>query len=328
MTATNPSDDRATQRVAFIALILVSFFWGTTYLGIAEARKSFPTAVLVGTRFACAGLLFLALAWYYERQIPTWRDLRRNIVVGFALLCVANGVVSWAEGLVPSGITSVILATTPFAFVGFARLAGEPIPTRAYFGLTLGFVAILVLAWPKMFDDTLAEGFWYSFFGLLISPCAWSAGSVYARARPAATGKLTNAACQNLTAGVVMTTLAVSLGDFADFHPTASGLWAWAYLVVFGSLVGYLAYIYTLAHLPAERVSIVPYANTLVAVLLGWLLNGEPLDAYIITGTALILVAVAVVNKARTAIKEPQALAPGNAETVEIDPELAPKRVA
>lgn len=292
------------RTLAYIALVLTCFFWGTTYLGIAVAIESMTPPLLVASRFTIAGLVFLALALAAGDRLPNLRDLRRNAVVGFALLVCANSIVSWAELYIPSGLTSIIVATTPFAFVGLARFTGEPIPRAVWRALGLGFLAVAILSIPRIGQPELHPLFFPAFFSLFVACFCWAGGSVYARVRPPSTGKLMSAACQNLTAGLFMSS-AVGLYVLMNSDtsilamPSTRSLWALAYLVVFGSLVGYLSYIYCLEHLPAGQVSITPYANTGVAVLIGYLLNDEALDITIILGTLLIFAAIYLVNRSR-----------------------------
>jgi drug/metabolite transporter (DMT)-like permease len=297
-----PSTAR-TPLLANIAFLLACFFWGTTYVAIAIAVKAMPATVLVGSRFFIAGILFLLLSFIVE-GVGTWpslTDLAKNSVVGLALLFLANGFVSLAEKSVPISYASLIITFTPLCFVGLARWTGEYVSRQAWVGLGVGLLAMFFLLWPKLNTPEQASTFIVGTAMLLGACLCWSAGSVFARVKPASLGKLRNVAIQNFAgggAGLIAALIIVGPGGFTT-NPGAPALWAVVYLIVFGSLVGYLAYTYCLAHLSAERVGLIPYANTLVAVSIGVAFFDEALDLFTIIGAALVFTSVAIVNSAR-----------------------------
>jgi len=287
---------------AYVAWALVCFFWGTTYLAIRIGVATFPPALFAGTRFTVAGLAFLAFLKLRGYRLPPWREAVDQAVVGIALLAIANGTVVWCEQWVPSGITALIIATVPFWMSGFDALmpAGDRLTPRKVLGIVIGFAGLVLLLWPDLKSD-LAPSYLRAVLILLIAPLSWAAGSMYSRYRRTTTHPLMAAAIQTLVAGLVLMLTGIAAGEFDGLNVTAPSLAAMAYLIVFGSIVGYSCYIYALGALPVTFVSTFAYINPLIAVLLGWLILDERLDFYVVAATAIILSGVLLVQTAAAA---------------------------
>jgi drug/metabolite transporter (DMT)-like permease len=281
---------------------MVCFFWGTTYLAIRVGVATFPPALFAGTRFTIAGLVFLAFLKLRGYRLPPWREAVDQAVVGIALLAVANGTVVWCEQWVPSGITALIVATVPFWMSGFDALmpAGDRLTPRKMLGIIIGFSGLVLLLWPDL-RNGLEPSYLRGVLVLLIAPLAWAAGSMYSRYRKTTTHPLMAAAIQTLVAGLVLMFIGTALGEFKGLTVTGPALAAIAYLIVFGSIVGYTCYIYALGALPVSFVSMFAYINPVIAVLLGWLILDERLDFYVVTATAIILAGVLLVQTASSA---------------------------
>lgn len=278
---------------------MVCVFWGTTYLAIRVGVATFPPALLAGIRFIIAGLAFLIFLKLRGYRLPLWREAVDQAVVGIALLAVANGTVVWSEQWVPSGITALIVATVPFWMSGFDALmpAGDRLTPRKMMGIVIGFSGLVLLLWPDL-KKGIEPSYLKGILVLLIAPLAWAAGSMYSRYRKTTTHPMMAAAIQTLVAGFVLILIGTGLGEFKGLTITGPALAAMAYLIVFGSIVGYSCYIYALGALPVSFVSMFAFINPVIAVLLGWLILDERLDIYVITATTVILAGVLLVQSA------------------------------
>jgi drug/metabolite transporter (DMT)-like permease len=286
-----------------LAFALVYVFWGSTYLGIRLAIEHVPPVLMAGTRFVVAGLIMLAGSALAGRRIAVGApELLRLGIVGVLLLSIANCVLAWAELYVPTGLAALIIAVTPLWFLVLdALLLGEHrVTARGAIGLVLGVVGVVVLIWPKLSaTGPLGRMQLLASLSLLGSSLSWATGSVLSKRWQAGVDPFTGTGWQMLIAGVVNVLLGLGLGQHHRAHWTAAGVGAIAYLVVFGSLVGFTAYIWLLEHVPTSKVATYAYVNPVVAVFLGWLILNERIDAYILAGTAIIIPAVALVTSAK-----------------------------
>jgi drug/metabolite transporter (DMT)-like permease len=290
-----------TRQLAWIAFIAVCFFWGTTYLGIKVALETVPPFLLGGIRFTLAGSV-LALALRLMGR--PWPELRRAPVfflVGFTMLGFGNGGVVWAEQFMASGLVAVLVASTPFWMVGIASASGgERLTRRTVAGLLVGFSGILLLVWPDLLAALSATSGWKWVAGLIATQLAcigWAIGSAISKKRLGDIDPLVSSAFQMLAGGIVLMTVSGLTGEFGHLTWTARTFAAVVYLFFAGSLIGFVAYTYALAHLPISIVSLYPYVNPVVAVLLGtWLLH-EPISWRIVAAIGVILCGSAIVSR-------------------------------
>jgi drug/metabolite transporter (DMT)-like permease len=291
-----------------LAFALVYFFWGSTYLGIDIAVERIPPALMCGIRFLIAGffmLAFCALRGRTVRYSPL--QLGRMAVVGILLLMGGNLTLSYAEMHVASGLAALIIAVTPlwFLVLDSLLLGDHHIAVRGKIGLGLGVAGLVVLLWPDLMT-TSALGrvqFWAS-VSLLFGSFSWALGSVLAKKwKSPDVDPFSATAWQMIAAGAANFLVALALGDLSRAVWTARGIGAMLYLVVFGSWVGYTAYIWLLNHVPTSKVSTYAYVNPVVAVFLGWLVLHERVDAYILAGSAVVVASVALVTSAQVTAK-------------------------
>lgn len=290
-----------TQRTwAWIAFAAVCFFWGTTYLGIKVALETVPPFLLGGMRFTLAGSVLAIVLRLMGHQWPQWRLAPTFLLVGFTMLGFGNGGVVWAEQYMASGLVAVLVASTPFWMVGIESMAGgERLTRRTVVGLLIGFSGILLLVWNDLAAALSATTGWTWVGGLVATQLAcvgWSIGSTISKTRLKGTDPLVSSAFQMLAGGLVLLTAAAVTGEYGRLTWSTNSLLAVIYLFFAGSLIGFVAYTYALAHLPMSIVSLYPYINPIVAVVLGtWLLH-EPLGWRIVGAIALILSGSAVVS--------------------------------
>jgi drug/metabolite transporter (DMT)-like permease len=280
---------------AYLALGAVCFFWGTTYLGIRMSLESFPPLMLVSVRYVISGAILLAFAGARGIYVPRGRELAAACFSGFFTLGVGNGALVFTELLIPSGMASLIITTQPFWMVGFEALlpGGERLHAPTIGGMVVGLAGASLLFRPDVgIDRNMLHGFLLLEVGL----AGWSFGSIYQRRQAGKAHPVIAGAVQQLAAGLILAPFALAIHE----HPvlwSARGVGALAYLVCFGSIVGYSAYVYALDRLPVAIVSIYPYVNTVVAVGLGWLFYREPFGRREAVAMAIIFAGVAIVKR-------------------------------
>ena len=284
-----------------LALLTVYVVWGSTYLAIAVADRALPPLLMRAARFLVAG----ALLYAWKRPRPTWRQWRSAALVGFALVVVDTGGVALAEQRVASGTAALVVASVPLFIAVLDRVCfGERIPVA---GIAVGLVGVALLVGASGRVDALGA------LVLLVASFAWAAGSTYARVAPLPDDTIVSAALQMLAGGAALGMLGVASGERVH-AVTASSVGAFAFLVVFGSLVAFTAYGWLLHNAPSRLVSTYAYVNPAVAVFLGWLFVGEHVGARELLAGLVILSAVALlaVRHQRRAVPEPtaEALAP------------------
>ena len=303
MTAARPDRFRLV-----LAFGLVYFFWGSTYLAIRIGVEHIPPALFCGTRFVIAGLLMLSYCMLTGRRVlnsPV--HLAHMAAVGILLLLGGNLTLSYAEISVPSGLAALIIASTPLFFLVLDTLllGDHHISARGLTGLLLGAVGLVVLLWPQLqATGSLQRRELWASLSLLGGSFLWALGSVLAKVwKSAAVDPLAGTGWQMLFAGLANFLVAVILRDSRSVTWTAHGAGAIAYLVICGSLIGYTAYIWLLAHAPISKVSTYAYVNPVVAVFLGWLILHEAVNRYILLGSVIVVASVILVTSAKVTAK-------------------------
>jgi drug/metabolite transporter (DMT)-like permease len=289
-------------RVA-LAFGLVYVFWGSTYLGIRIAIEHIPPELMTGVRFPVAGIIMLAACALTGRCVAiTGREFLRQGIIGALLLSVANVTLAWAEQYIRTGLASLLVASIPIWFLVLDTwiLRGERLAPRGLVGLALGLVGTVVLLWPKLVaSNTHGRMELFASVCLMGSSFVWAVGSVLSRRWQGEMDAFTATGWQMSIGGFLNLGIGLLLGEWAKAQWTMRGMGAIAYLVVFGSLVGYTAYIWLLKHVPTSKVGTYAYVNPVIAVFLGWYFLGERVDGYIMAGTAIIIVAVALATSAK-----------------------------
>ena len=294
-----PEPRRAAVLAAFAALYLI---WGSTYLGIRFAVATLPPFTMAGGRFLVAGAIITA--WSRARGAarltrPQWRTA---VIAGALLLLGGNGGVSWAEQTVPSGVAALLIAATPMWMVllDWARPGGTRPTAAVWAGLALGLAGIAVLVGPEEFGGTPVDPL--GALAVAAGSFCWAAGSIFQRTAPKADSTLLNVGGQMLAGGALLLIFGQLVGERVDVAAvSAKSLWAVAYLITFGAIVGYSAYVWLLKVTTPAKASTYAYVNPVVAVLLGWALAGEALGPRVLGAAALVVVAVVLLTVARSA---------------------------
>ena len=293
---------------ALVAYLLVCTVWGSTYLAIRIGVQDLPPLLFAGVRFLIAGgLLALILHATGDRLPRSARDWRIHAVTGLFLLLGGNAVVVWAEQFVESGPASVFVAAVPLwaAFFDVVVPGGTSVFTwRVGVGLALGFLGSGLLAGVTPGELLAAD--LKGPIALTLASASWALGTVYSKRNRTDTTPFSGAAVQMLAGGAVITLLGLLLGEAGDWRLSAQGLGALAYLVVFGSIVGFTAYAYALRHSSPTIVGTYAYVNPVVAVLLGWMILNESVTLRTFAAMGLILGAVLMIQLAPRRVSRPE----------------------
>lgn len=286
----------------YAALIAVCFFWGTTYLGIRMALESFPPLLLVALRFLISGSILLAFARWKGWAMPGRRELIRTCLFGFMLLGVANGALTFAETWIPSSLAALFLTTAPFWLVGMEALMpdGERLTPAVVLGLAVGLAGVVMLVLPGDGALVMGPNLWKGFLVLQVGSFFWNTGSILQRRWRATTHPFLTGALQQMAAGLVYMVAALVVPE-RPVTLSTTGLAGLLWLVTFGSIVGYSAYIYSLETLPVSLVSIYTFINPVVAVTLGRLFYNEPFGKKEMMAMLIIFAGVLIV-KLRTSL--------------------------
>ena len=298
-----PTADPKLRSKAILAFALVYFFWGSTYLAIAIAVEHIGAALMTGIRFTTAGVLMLGWCALTGRNIRISRaEAIRLAVIGVLLLSIGNAILGWAEETLPTGLAALIISITPLWFLIIETwvFRGDHISRRGLAGLVLGIGGIVVLLWPKLHTtSSMGRKELFACLVLQLASMSWAFGSVLSKRWSTSSDAFVASAWQMAFAGMVNLVVSALIGDYQSAVWSVRGLAAIGYLIVFGSWVGFSAYIWLLNHVPTPKVATYAYVNPVVAVFLGWLVLHERVDAYILGGSAIILAGVALVTSAK-----------------------------
>ncbi|MHC1737048.1 MAG: EamA family transporter [Ignavibacteriaceae bacterium] len=292
-----------------IAFGLVYIIWGSTYLGIKFAIDSIPPFLMAGVRHIIAGLILFTYVKLKENPVIRPRHVRSNSIIGGLLLLGGNGGVVWAEQIVPSGLASLLVSTVPIwiLLINWLGFQNDKPSLKKTAGLVLGLTGLMFLISPM--ELLRAEA--VNPIGALVlmgASLSWAAGSVYTNYAPMPKSKFAAISIQMLSGGTMLLIWSFIVGEYKHFNieaVTLDSIFALLYLIVFGSLIAYSAYIWLLHTAGPSLTSTYAYVNPVVAVFLGWLLASEPMNLRIIFSSVIIISAVALIT---TSHKKPSQL--------------------
>ena len=299
------------RRNAYIAFGAVCLIWGTTYLAIKVALETIPPFLLGGIRYVIAGSALMAFQAMRGEPLPTTREWRRLAWLGFLMIGLGNGGVNWGEQYLASGITAVMIGTSPFWMVAVDAFFpdGRTFSRRQALGMVLGFLGIVILVWP---DLALGDGDrWTVLVGILalqVACLGWSISSSYTKRHALQHSVLSVASVQMFFGGISMLAAGTAIGEWEALSFNGRTVSALVYLTLAGSIIAFAAYSYALRHLPIATVSLYTYVNPVIAVLLGTILLGEPFRVSMVVAAAIIVTGIAVVRfyAARSPIPRPR----------------------
>jgi len=302
---TSPLHSAGNHRLkVIVAFALVYVFWGSTYLAIGmTSAEGIPPFVMCAMRFLIAGPTMLAACALFGRNVRiSLQEGLRLVAIGGLLLVGGNGGLAWAEQFVPTGFAALIIAVTPIWFLVLETFVfrGDRMSHRGLIGLAMGIFGIAILVWPKITHrDALGIMQLIGAISLLFSSFSWAVGSVLSRKWQMKVDPLVATGWEMLFAGFGHSVLVLMTGQAHRAVFNRRGVLAVLYLVVFGSWIGYTAYIWLLKHVPTPKVATYAYVNPIVAVFLGWIVLHETFDHFMLAGSIVIVAAVALVTTAK-----------------------------
>jgi len=300
----------------WLAMLAIYIIWGSTYLGIRFVVETIPPFLSAAMRFFTSALIILAWRKLAGDPWPTRRQWRDAAIVGLFLLGGGNGLVSFAEQTIPSGIAALIIGTTPLWLTLFEALrpGGVKPGWQSILGLLVGFGGIYLLVGPGEFGGSLHMDL-LGTITIILAPVLWAFGSIYSKNAdlPASTFMWTG--MQMATGAIALLVLGALTGELPRFSLAAISLNSWlglAYLILIGSLVGFVAYAWLLRNAPIALVATYAYVNPVVAIFLGTWLAQEMINGRIIIAALVIIGAVVVINLSKQAkiIQTEEVIAP------------------
>ncbi|MEW5797588.1 MAG: EamA family transporter [Bacteroidota bacterium] len=281
---------------AFTAIYVI---WGSTYLAIRYAVETIPPFLMMGARSVIAGLILVL--WSRSRGAV---ELRREhlpalFIIGISFFLVGHGLLAWAQQRVPSGLAAVLVASEPLTIFLIERFftRDTKIKMQGMFGLLLGFAAIVYLIASTKGIDTSDTDIFAS-IAIVFGASSWAAGAVYSRVAKLPGSPVTSAGIELIIGGIFLLLAGAAFGEMREFRIDAvslRSLLSLGYLIVFGSVITFSAYIWLLGHTSATRISTHTYVNPLIAILLGWLIASEELTIEMLIATVFIVISVALV---------------------------------
>lgn len=287
--------------LAFVGIYII---WGTTYLAISYGLKGFPPFILSGFRFLVAGVIILLWLWKKGEKPNSLTNWYKNFIPGIFILAIGVGLVAWAEQYLSSTEAAIIMASEPFWFIlldkkNWKNYLSNPLVIT---GLVIGMGGLLLFLKDSLqngahtADDTMR----YASFGILfISSLLWVLGSLFSKNRASSHSIFMNVGQQLIIGGVASLIIASALGEWTVIDWNAIPLEAWsglAYLIVFGSIIAYLSFIWLLSIKPPALVSTHTYVNPVVAVVFGWIIANENITGMQTIGLLVILLGVLLTN--------------------------------
>jgi drug/metabolite transporter (DMT)-like permease len=292
----------------WFALIALYIVWGSTYLGIKIAIETIPPFFHASVRFLVSGLILVIWQRTAGHPLPTRKQWVSTGIIGTLLLLGGNGLVSWAEQFIPSGIAALIIASVPmFLVIGEAiRPNGVKPNWQGIVGLLIGFVGIFILVGPSEISGSATRLNTFGVIALLSACLFWALGSIYSKTADLPKSSLMNTGAQMLMGSISLLIVSLFSGELPGWDVTAvstRSMVGLSYLIFVGSLVGFASYGWLLQNAPISLVSTYAYVNPIVAVLLGVLFANEILEPRIWLATAIIIGAVIFINSTRPKVR-------------------------
>lgn len=284
---------------AYLALIFICIVWGTTYLAIRLAVLHFPAFLMAAVRQFISGIIILLIGYMWNRKVDLSKgNVIHQMLIGFLMITMGNGLVSWGEKYVPSGVAALICSLMPICAVIINLIISkkEKLNLTIVLGMLLGLCGVALIFKDDMAalsDTTYLTGMIVTF----IATASWALGSVLNKKKNALINPTFNAGLQVLFGGVFLFLFSPFIDDYSQlnlFHPDV--LYPVLYLIIFGSVLAYTAYMFALKELPVGIVTLYAYVNPLVAVVLGYFWLNEKLTVYTLFAFMAIVSGVYIVN--------------------------------
>lgn len=290
---------KGTRTKAIFALALVCFFWGTTWIASKEGVRHMPPLQMAGIRQLLGGLCYVLFFLFKGDRWPGRKEWQSIIVLSFLNFLIANGLSTWGVKYISAGLGSIIGAIFPLWLVVIGLFSAKTkMPGKAILGLLLGFGGVCIIFYEHL-NDFFNLDFRTGILLSLLATWGWAFGTIYTKRHAANFNPYFSIGLQMMISGIALTGISYTT---ADTIPLTSIPWqSWiaiGYLVVFGSVISFIAYLFALQNLSTEQASLYAYVNPIVAVLLGWLIFSESLTVFIAIGGLVALAGVYLVNRA------------------------------
>ena len=279
-----------------LALCWVSFFWGTTWIASKEGVKHMPALQLAAIRQFIGGFLYISFFLFKKTPWPKGKQWKTILILSVLNFVLSNGLSTWGVKYISSGLGAIIGAIVPLWIVIISFFRGERLARLAIIGLIVSFGGVCVIFYDHL-SDFLVPDFRFGILISLISTLTWAFGSLYTKKKAASFNPYFSLGLQMFISSILLFAYTGATGTSVSLSAIpAISWWSIAYLVVFGSVLTFIAFIYALQHLPAEISSIYAYINPIIAVILGAVIFGETLNAAIAIGGGVTLFGLFMVN--------------------------------
>jgi drug/metabolite transporter (DMT)-like permease len=301
MSAFNPLTihKKGVRAKAIFCLALVCLFWGTTWIGSKAAVKYMPPLQMAGLRQLLGGLCYVLFFLVKGERWPKGKEWRSIIILSLLNFLLANGLSTWGLKYITSGLGAIIGAIFPLWLVVIGLFSDKTkMPNKAILGLLLGFGGVCII-FSEHLSDFLIADFRLGIFLSLVATWGWAFGTIYTKKHAAKFNPYFSLGLQMVVSGTTLTGIAYTTGNTIPLTAIPWQSWtAIIYLVIFGSIISFIAYLYALQNLPTGQTSLYAYINPIVAILLGWVIFSETLTVFIAIGGLVALLGVYLVNKA------------------------------
>jgi len=279
-----------------LALCWVSFFWGTTWIASKEGVKHMPALQLAAIRQFFGGFIYISFFLFKKAPWPKGKQWKTIIILSILNFVLSNGLSTWGVKYISSGLGAIIGALVPLWVVVITFFRGERLARLAFVGLIISFAGICVVFYDHL-SDFLIPNFRFGIFISIISTLTWAFGSLYTKKKAATFNPYFSLGLQMFLSSILLFAYTGATGTSINLNLIpAISWWSIAYLVIFGSVLTFIAYIYALQHLPAAINSVYAYINPIIAVILGALVFSETLNAAIAIGGSVTLIGLYMVN--------------------------------
>jgi drug/metabolite transporter (DMT)-like permease len=279
-----------------LALCWISFFWGTTWIASKEGVKHMPALQLVAIRQFLGGFLYISFFLFKKAPWPKGKQWKTIIILSILNFMLSNALSTWGVKYISSGLGAIIGAIVPLWIVIITFFRGERLSRISVIGLIVSFSGVCVIFYDHL-RDFLIPNFRFGIIISIISTLTWAFGTLYTKKKAATFNPYFSLGIQMFLSSILLFAYTGATGTSVSLSAIpALSWWSIGYLVIFGSILTFIAFIYALQNLPAEVSSVYSYINPIVAVLLGALIFGEPLNAPIAIGGGVTLFGLYMVN--------------------------------
>ena len=290
---------QGTKGKAILALVVVCLFWGLTWIASKIGVKYMPALQLAGMRQFIAGSIYVSYFLIRKEKLPQGKQWRSVIILSFLNFMMSNALSTWSVKYISAGMGAIMGAIFPLWLVIIGLFVSrEKLPKKAILGLLLGFGGVCTIFYEHMSDFMNAD-FRFGIILSLIATWTWAFATLYTKQEALSFNPYFSLGLQMVISGITIFTVSEFTGQSIPFAQIPWEAWASiAFLIVFGSLIAFICYLYALQNLPTEQASIYAYVNPIVAAFCGWLYFNDAITLYLVLGTGITLFGVYLVNQA------------------------------